>query len=465
MTTDITAATSPGSPAGARGTLLALVAALALVLSVLVPAPGLAQPDTPETIISFTVDDGTVSQTVGADILTAHRMRGTFYVSSGSIGTPGYLTHRDLRRISDAGHEIGGHTVHHPDLSTIRPNEVRRQICQDRANLMGWGYRVTSFAFPHGWSSPSAQDAAEACGYNSARIVGDLHSPRACLDCTSTESVPPAKPFAIRALSMVDVTWTLDELKQIVLHAESTGGGWVPLVLHQTCDYCGNLSISPVVLDQFADWLAGREAGGTVVRTVDQVMGGSVQPPRHGPPDESASEISNPSLELGGPGPHPRGWEPTGWGNTDAVWTRVRDAHSGQWAARVDVAERTAGDAKLMPALDLGSYAPPAKPGKRYAVSTWYKSSAPTELALYYRDQTGTWRYWASSSSFPATDEWQQATWTSPPAPPGTTGLSFGLALFSAGSLTTDDYSMRVAPDPTVCERLELWRPLRWMCG
>ena len=455
------AAFPPSTPRRARWSLLA---ALVLGLAAAVPLPSAAQ-EAPSTIVSFTLDDGTDTQPVAADILTKHRMRGTFYVASGSVGTTGYINHDDLRRMADAGHEIGGHTVHHPDLVSTRPNETRRQICHDRNNLMAWGYRVTSFAYPYSNRSRTAKDAAEECGYNSARALGDLYSSGDCAGCAPTETIPARDPYEIRTPDMVGPAWTLADLQRSVLHAEESGGGWLPFVLHRVCDNCGEMSISPELLDQFAGWLARREARGTAVRTVGQVMGGPVRPPVDGPPADSTHELVNPSLELSDTTPHPRGWEPTAWGHNEATWSRTRDAHSGQWAYRVDVTGHAEGDAKLMPTLDLGESAPAANAGNRYAVSAWYKASAPTQLALYYRDRTGKWKYWSSSPSFAATDEWQRASWTSPPAPPEATGLSFGLALFSDGSVTTDDYALEVAPDPTICERLGLWESLRWICG
>lgn len=454
------------TPSHPRRTWWAVLTATALACAAVLPGSFLARADPgPTTIVSFTLDDGLVSQNTGADILAQHGMRGTFYIVSGSVGTPGYLTHADLRRIADAGHEIGGHTVNHPDLTTTRPNEVRRQICQDRANLTRWGYQVTSFAFPYNTHTASTEAVARDCGYNSARALGDVYSPTECVNCDPGETMPPRKPFAIRAPGTLNMSTTLADLQKRVLRAEEAGGGWVPLVMHQTCDYCGDLAISPSVLDSFAGWLAQRESRGTAVRTVDQVVGGPVQPVVDAPPAETPNTLANASLELSGSSVQPRGWAPGGWGRNEPVWTRTRDAHSGEWATRLDIANHVDGDAKLMPELDLGAAAPAARPGRTYTVSTWYKATAPTELALYYRNRTGAWKYWASSPNFAPADQWQRAAWTSPPAPPDATGLSFGLALFSNGSVTTDDYAVEPGPAPSLCDRLQLWKPLRWICG
>ena len=51
------------------------------------------------------------------------------------------------------------------------------------------------------------------------------------------------------------------------------------LVFHHLCDGCDAYSISPATFTALLDWLQPRAAGGTVVETTAQVIGGPVQPP------------------------------------------------------------------------------------------------------------------------------------------------------------------------------------------
>ncbi|GAA0540666.1 hypothetical protein GCM10011581_38110 [Saccharopolyspora subtropica] len=443
-------------------TLLALAAAGLLAVLLMAPA-GHARPAAPRTVVTFTVDDGSVSQTVGARILSKYRMRGTFYVSSGAIGTPGYLSMDDLRAIAAAGHEIGGHTVNHPDLATVSIQEARREICQDRANLTALGLRPTSFAYPFGSFTPAAQQAVRDCGYNSARVTGSIRTAHGCANCAPAESIPPADPMLVRGTDMVTPSWTLEELQRVVLDAEASGGGWVPLVLHQICDFCGPLAVNPVVLDEFAFWLSARASRGTVVRTVDEVVGGGARPLVAAPPPEAREGLVNASLEE----PGPRGWVTSSWGRNTPRWTRTEDAHTGRWAQRLDMTAYTDGDAKLMSRFDLGEVAPTARPDNTYTLGAWYKSTAPVQLAVHRRDRAGIWRYWTTSPWFAPAGEWTNATWTTPPAPPDTTGLSFGLALAAPGSLTTDDYHLRENPAwhrTGICERVPWGLLIRWFC-
>src|SRR3954468_15489577 len=75
-----------------------------------------------KTIISLTFDDTFADMAQGASILEAHGMRGTFFVNSRRIGTTSYMTLNQLLAMQTTGHEIAGHTVDHPHLSTLSPD-------------------------------------------------------------------------------------------------------------------------------------------------------------------------------------------------------------------------------------------------------------------------------------------------------------------------------------------------------
>jgi peptidoglycan/xylan/chitin deacetylase (PgdA/CDA1 family) len=63
------------------------------------------------TTISLTFDDTFADQFGAARLLSAHGMHGTFFVNSGRVNLPGYMTQGQLLTIQQDGHEIGGHTV------------------------------------------------------------------------------------------------------------------------------------------------------------------------------------------------------------------------------------------------------------------------------------------------------------------------------------------------------------------
>jgi hypothetical protein len=227
------------------------------------------------TTVSLTFAGGYHGQAQAATVLAHHGLAGTFYVNSGYIGFPDYMSVAGLRTIERNRSEIGGAGVTNRDLTTMSDAEVTAAVCDDRATLAALGFVTTSFSFPHGHASYAAEAAVKGCGYNSARSIAGLYrSPQACAACPLTESLPPTNPYSIRTTAPGA---TVKELKQRVAAAELTDGGWVVLALGRVCT-CpeDDDAISPRALSSFATWLAGRPAT-TRVRTVDQVVRGRLQ--------------------------------------------------------------------------------------------------------------------------------------------------------------------------------------------
>ena len=88
--------------------------------------------DPGQTVVTITFDDGRASNAKAAQILNAYGLRGTFFINSGNIGKPGYLSLTDLDWIAtDSGNEIGGNTVRspgpaHPQHRPDPPRDLRR---------------------------------------------------------------------------------------------------------------------------------------------------------------------------------------------------------------------------------------------------------------------------------------------------------------------------------------------------
>ena len=124
--------------------------------------------------ISLTFDDGSSDQYALRSILIEHSMRATFYISSGAVGMPGYMSWDQLAELAADGNEIGGHTVDHLKLTTLSASEATRQIADDRQALMRHGLTVTNFAYPYGDHNPAVEAIVQASGYSSARRAWGL---------------------------------------------------------------------------------------------------------------------------------------------------------------------------------------------------------------------------------------------------------------------------------------------------
>ncbi|WP_166874850.1 DUF4214 domain-containing protein [Salinibacterium sp. ZJ450] len=432
---------------------VAVIAGLAMAITGIQAVSANALPTDPETTISITFDDSNADQQAAVNILDSHGMKGTFYTVSGFVDAPNYLTRAQLTAMQANGHEIGGHTVTHADLTTSSATEARRQVCNDRATLLDWGFQVRSFAYPFASVNDAARAIVSDCGYNNARGLGDVETRFGCAGCGFAEEIPPGDPFVLKAPDQQDSTWTLQDLQTTVINAEerrTTATGWIVLTFHHLCDNaCDALAISSTVFGQFTDWLAERATTeNTHVRTVGEVVGGAVKPavsvagitpPAPGP---GVNGLLNPSLETAGAGGAPQCWQSYGFGTNTPAFAAVNPGRTGNVAERMTMSAYTDGDARLMPVLDLGECAPTVTPGKTYSLRAWYTSTAPTQFAVYLRSGIGTWQYWTSSPLLVAATAYTQAEWTSPAIPAGSTGISFGMNLISTGTLTTDDYAL-----------------------
>ncbi len=428
------------------------------------------------TVVTITLADTLKSQLRAAPIFARYGMRATFYVSSGRIGFRDiHLTLEDLRALAAAGHEVGSHTLEHEDLEELPPAEARHQICDDRVALMGLGFPVTSFAYPFGSDTPSVRQILIDCNFNNGRVTGRIRNPTGCASCPLAESIPPPDPFRIRAVTSIESSWTVADLQSLVLQAESSGGGWIMITLHEICDGCATYSLSEAKLDAFLAWLAPRSARGTFVMTTHEVIGGPLKPairsdggiadagvfdagtPDAGTPDAGAPDagtdagtpgmvipLRNPSLETDSNGDNvPDCWKRQNLGSTSGGWSRIAEPHTGSWAQRARISSYTSGDRRLVVLQDTGTCAPTAIPGRSYRVSGWYKTDSRAAFVATYRASSGTWVSWTAGPDLtPSAMVYRRGEWVTPPLPAGATHLSVGLALRGVGFILMDDFTL-----------------------
>jgi N-acetyl-beta-hexosaminidase len=267
-----------------------LLLAAAGLVSLALGFPGVASGA--QTVVSITFDDGWDSQSIAASELTAHGMTGTFYVNSPQINQPGYLTWAQLTAFNAVGNEVGGHSLTHPDLTTLTSSAAQHEVCDDRANILAHGFVVPSFAYPFGsydattTNSNGTLDVApivQGCGYASGRGAYGLHNITATNDTRPyATTIPPPNRYKIKTPCCINYasfggsTPTALLLENYVQHAESAGGGWVNFYFHRLCKNCGGddpaPSMDPAEFKAFLDWIQPRAASGTVVKTVAQVI-------------------------------------------------------------------------------------------------------------------------------------------------------------------------------------------------
>ena len=132
----------------------------------------------PERCAVLTVDDGYESFLTGAmPLLRRYGYPVSLFVSTDSVGAPGYLSWDQLRALRDEGVEIGNHSASHPYLLDRQKGEdegawlarIRADIERASAALrreLGGVSRV--FAYPYGEYSPEVAKLVRELGFAGA---------------------------------------------------------------------------------------------------------------------------------------------------------------------------------------------------------------------------------------------------------------------------------------------------------
>lgn len=109
----------------------------------------------PSRPIILTFDDGyDDAYHVALPILKAHGYSGMFYIITGKIGWPAYLTWQQLHTMLAQGMQIGSHTIHHVDMGSLymySPAMAQNEVQVSKAVLeKRLGIPVQQFCYPSG---------------------------------------------------------------------------------------------------------------------------------------------------------------------------------------------------------------------------------------------------------------------------------------------------------------------------
>jgi peptidoglycan/xylan/chitin deacetylase (PgdA/CDA1 family) len=186
--------------------------------------PGFSKP-----MLSLTFDDG--SAAFYADTrpkLDALGFKTTQYIPTLGLTTnprdPFMMDIGQIGTLASQGHEIGSHSVTHPDLTTIPGPQLEQEFESSKALLEaipGVVQPVVSFAYPFGVYDARSIAAATVTGYASARSVEEGYNTKLDLE-----------PYDIRVQNMTSAT-TLEQFKGWVDYAKEHRY-WLVIVYHET---------------------------------------------------------------------------------------------------------------------------------------------------------------------------------------------------------------------------------------
>jgi peptidoglycan/xylan/chitin deacetylase (PgdA/CDA1 family) len=427
-------------------------------------APLAWQPPEATTILTFTFDDANDSLLVAAAILEGNdstppedSYRGTFFIITGQLRRPGdaagHFTPADVAALAAGGHEIGGHSLNHLDLTALAasdPYELRRQICNDRRALQAIGVEPIGFAYPKSLDD-GAHEAVAACGYRYARDAGGLvlHTQSGL----HAESVPPLDPLEIRALPSIDAAAPPGDPRRDSAHAavleawiesvRDSGGGWLPITIHHMRESCGDLHycMETGELQALVDWLR-TEPPGIAVRTMDQVMLGDVL-------------VANPSLEVPNPTSSPQRpscFKRTGKSSNFPSITTPAPGRTGSYA---EALRPTGSSPNPMIGIDpAGRGCPlPVHPGRHHDVRAYARAvqppgttgSATAALAVSVQID-GAWQSFSTGPALPVGADWSQLSYVTPTIPAVATAITYGVqyagSTDTAPDILVDDFSI-----------------------
>ncbi|WP_030542312.1 polysaccharide deacetylase family protein [Streptomyces albus] len=142
----------------------------------------------PPRPVLLTFDDGYEGvHRYALPALREHGFTATVFATTGWLRgaheTPGaldlMLDWDQLRDLSRAGLEIGGHSHTHPQLDALTAPRLRSELAHCRDLLAGeLGRCPVSFAYPYGYSSRQVRHAVRAAGFRQSLAVGNAPAER-----------------------------------------------------------------------------------------------------------------------------------------------------------------------------------------------------------------------------------------------------------------------------------------------
>ena len=139
----------------------------------------------PKKPIIITIDDGYLdTYTLAYPVLQEFGMKAVIYVigdpkldynkwDEDKMNAPAKLMNRDqIKELHREGHEIGAHTLTHPDLRSLSLEKANQEILMSREVLQQeLGTAPISFCYPYGGSTPQTVELVKESGFQFACSV------------------------------------------------------------------------------------------------------------------------------------------------------------------------------------------------------------------------------------------------------------------------------------------------------
>lgn len=164
--------------------------------------------------VMFTMDDASITQySVAYPMMQAYGIPGNIAVIPSTVGTDGYMSKRQLRKVYEDGWDLMNHTNSHVDLTTLSKEEQKKEIEKGTQWLNNHGFTRASHCvvYPYGKSNEDTYEVMDALGIPFARSIE-----------YGIETSPTTDKYQIKVINLTqDVT--VDTAKKEIDTAIATG--------------------------------------------------------------------------------------------------------------------------------------------------------------------------------------------------------------------------------------------------
>ena len=169
-------------------------------------------------ILTLTFDDGPDDNLLAAKILKKYDIPATAYIMPNSLNTEGFLTKKELVRLSKQNWDIDSH--HEIPFTQFSATELQKEIKDVHNFLKKNNYKASEYhlAYPLGKTNENAVEVVTS-SFATARLASG-----------GVETIPPANLHRLRAFNVLKTT-TPKELKAIIEDTKKNKQ-WLILMFH-----------------------------------------------------------------------------------------------------------------------------------------------------------------------------------------------------------------------------------------
>jgi peptidoglycan/xylan/chitin deacetylase (PgdA/CDA1 family) len=245
------------APRGQRPAILLLLASVISTLFAVISGP--ARADSASGMVSFTFDDGKSSQyTYARPILDSAGIKATFFlIGDAFTWGPTNMNPTQARALADDGHELGNHTMNHPNMIGMPTDQIRAEFTNaQNAIRNATGVTPTNCAYPYGATNTTIETIAAEI-FTSCRGVGGGQN------TTTTDH------YNLRTY-YVQTSTTADQIHTAAQQAK-TDNAWLILIYHGVGTVQSSDDVTTTTLTAHINAVQNT---GVPIKTVAQALGG-----------------------------------------------------------------------------------------------------------------------------------------------------------------------------------------------